>query len=192
MRTALFGKSMLAIRLLEVGRPKVTEAICRRLLGPLPEARSVGTHALHAAGSLAGAADLVVVEVHRWLAPRLRDAGWLLVPTDVRWQGGTGEVPPATPCRSLRSDLAKVRKRGFTVPVAEWIAARGRDAGPLVARQPGVAELCRPEAVEGLFRAEGKRAGFACWTLLFYALWHRRHVLGQAPAGDALETLAQA
>ena len=84
------------------------------------------------------------------------------------------------------------KKRGFTVPVGEWIAARRLDAGPLVARQPGVAELCRPGAVETLFRAEGKRAGFACWTLLFYALWHRRHVLGLKPAGDALETLAHA
>lgn|GEM_PF-2305246 len=104
-----------SIRLLEVGRPRVTEAICRRLLGPLPEARSVGPHGLHAPGSLAGAADLVVVEVHRWLAPRLREAGWLLIPADVRWQGDLGEVPPPSPPRSLRSDLAKVRNRGFSV-----------------------------------------------------------------------------
>lgn len=94
-----------------------------------------------------------------------------------------GKLPAAQPFE---------KKRGFTVPVGEWIAARGRDAGPLVARQPGIAELCRPDAVEELFRASGKRPGFACWTLLFYALWHRRHVLGRAPAGDALETLAQA
>ena len=31
------------------------------------------------------------------------------------------------------------RKRGFTVPVGEWIQARGAELGPLVARQPGVA-----------------------------------------------------
>lgn len=84
------------------------------------------------------------------------------------------------------------KKRGFTVPVGEWIAARRADAGPLVARQPGVAELCKPGAVETLFRADGKRAGFACWSLLFYALWHRRHILGLKPSGDAIETLAQA
>ncbi len=94
--------------------------------------------------------------------------------------------------RSLPAAEPFSKKRGFTVPVGEWIAARRLDAGPLVARQPGVAELCRPGAVEALFRAEGKRVGFACWTLLFYALWHRRHVLGLQPAGDALETLAHA
>lgn len=103
------------IRLFEVGRPKVTEAICRGLLGPLPESRAAGARGLHAPGSLAGAADLVVVEVHRWLAPRLREAGWLLVPAAVRWQGDPGEVPPPSPSRSLRSDLAKVRNRGFSV-----------------------------------------------------------------------------
>ena len=104
-----------AIRLLEVGRPKVTEAICRRLLGPLPEPTLLGAHGLHAPGALAGVADLVVAEVHRWLAPRLREAGWLLVPTDVRWQAELRDVPPASPAHSLRSDLTKVRNRGFTV-----------------------------------------------------------------------------
>ena len=82
------------------------------------------------------------------------------------------------------------RKRGFSVPVAAWIAGRGALLGPLVATQPGIAEMCRPGRVESLFRARGKRAGFAAWTLLYFALWHRRHVLGGAPAGDVFETLA--
>ena len=82
-------------------------------------------------------------------------------------------------------------KRGFTVPVGEWIARRGRELGPLVARQPGVAEVCRPGAVERLFRETGKREGFAAWTLLFYALWHRHHVeLAGAAPPDAFEALA--
>jgi asparagine synthase (glutamine-hydrolysing) len=81
------------------------------------------------------------------------------------------------------------RKHGFTVPVGEWIAARGRILGSLVAAQPGVAEACRPESVKRLFESSGKRAGFAAWTLLFYALWHRRHVLGKAPMGDVFEAL---
>ncbi|CAA7619907.1 asparagine synthase (glutamine-hydrolyzing) [Magnetospirillum sp. UT-4] len=83
------------------------------------------------------------------------------------------------------------RKRGFTVPVAEWIAARP-GIGALVARQPGIAEIARPEAVEALFsRCDGK-TGFACWTLLFYALWHQRHIIGRRPEGDAFEALAKA
>lgn len=86
------------------------------------------------------------------------------------------------------------RKRGFTVPVGEWIAARGRDLGPLVARQPGVAEACRPGTVERLFASVVDKGGgdhaSAAWNLLFYALWHHRHVLGRMPGADAFETLA--
>ena len=82
------------------------------------------------------------------------------------------------------------RKRGFTVPVASWIAGRGKLLGPMVAAQPGVAELCDPAAVARLYQSRGKRAGFAAWTLLFYALWHNRHMLGRPPAGDVFETLA--
>jgi len=84
------------------------------------------------------------------------------------------------------------RKRGFTVPVGEWIHAEGERLGPLVAHQPGIAELAQPERVKALFRRRGKREGFAAWTLLFYALWHRCHVLGAAPEGDVFETLATA
>ena len=82
------------------------------------------------------------------------------------------------------------RKRGFTVPVGEWIARRGAALGPLVAEQPGITDLCLPERVIKLFRNPDKHQGFAAWTLLFYALWHRRHILDRPPAGDVFETLA--
>ncbi len=85
---------------------------------------------------------------------------------------------------------AFARKRGFTVPVGEWIARRGRDLGTLVARQPGVREVCAPQEVRRLFDATGKRPAAAQWVLLFYALWHRRHVLGATPGDDVFETLA--
>ncbi|HWK45899.1 MAG TPA: asparagine synthase (glutamine-hydrolyzing) [Stellaceae bacterium] len=82
------------------------------------------------------------------------------------------------------------RKKGFTVPVGEWIHRRGAIIGPLVARQPGIREICHPEMVERLFaHANDKHAGFAAWTLLFYALWHRRHVEGRQPEGDVMASL---
>ena len=86
------------------------------------------------------------------------------------------------------------RKRGFTVPVGEWIAAKGRKLGPLVAAQQGVAEVCKPDAVDKLFAAAdaGGKLGKAAWTLLFYALWHRRHILARIPDGDVFDTLAAA
>ncbi len=82
-------------------------------------------------------------------------------------------------------------KRGFTVPVGAWISGQAARLGPLVAAQPGVAELAEAQKVEALFRkAEEPRAGFATWLLLFYALWHRRHIIGLKPAGDVFDTLS--
>jgi asparagine synthase (glutamine-hydrolysing) len=94
--------------------------------------------------------------------------------------------------RRLPGLPAFVPKRGFTVPVGAWIAARGKTLGELVARQPAIAELCQPGRVEAVFQASGKHAGFAAWSLLFYALWHRAHVQGLPPGDDAFEALAQA
>jgi asparagine synthase (glutamine-hydrolysing) len=83
------------------------------------------------------------------------------------------------------------RKRGFTVPVARWIAARAHEVGPLVARSAAVREICYPDAVEHLFAANShKRAARAAWNLLFYALWHRRHIEGASLPSDAMAALA--
>lgn len=77
------------------------------------------------------------------------------------------------------------------LPLGAWMEAEAARLGPLVARQPGVAEICRPGRAEALFRrASDRRAGAAAWNLLFYALWHRAHVEGRAPHGDAFETLS--
>ena len=74
------------------------------------------------------------------------------------------------------------RKQGFTVPIGSWIAGQGARLGPLVAAQAGVAEVANPDRVAALFRhADGRHEGFAAWSLLFYALWHRAHVEGRAP-----------
>jgi asparagine synthase (glutamine-hydrolysing) len=81
-------------------------------------------------------------------------------------------------------------KRGFTVPVADWLGRRP-ELGPLLAAQPQIQALCRPGAVESLFRRLDKRNGFAAWTLLFYALWHHRHVQNRPVEGGVFDVLSQ-
>jgi asparagine synthase (glutamine-hydrolysing) len=84
------------------------------------------------------------------------------------------------------------RKRGFTVPIARWISGRAAEIGPLVARSPAVAEICRPDAVERLFaNTANKRAARAAWNLLFYALWHRRHIERAVLPPDTAAALAE-
>jgi asparagine synthase (glutamine-hydrolysing) len=85
---------------------------------------------------------------------------------------------------------AMAPKQGFTVPVGDWIARQGPRLAPLVAGAPGIAEICNPEAVEGLFRAADVRHGNAMWMLLFYALWHGRHILGRPANGDVFAVLS--
>jgi asparagine synthase (glutamine-hydrolysing) len=83
------------------------------------------------------------------------------------------------------------RKRGFTVPVGEWLLGQGERLAPLVAAQPGVQEIAKPERVKRLFANPGRRRGLAVWTLLFYALWHQIHILGHRPDGDVFAMLAE-
>jgi len=80
-------------------------------------------------------------------------------------------------------------KRGFTVPVAEWIATRGAELGDLVARQPAIEEIAIPGAVRAMFANPVGRRGFGCWSLLFYALWHIRHIEGRKPDGGVFDVL---
>jgi asparagine synthase (glutamine-hydrolysing) len=81
-------------------------------------------------------------------------------------------------------------KRGFTVPVADWLAKKP-ELGKLLAAQESIQALCKPGSVEALFQRLDKRNGFAAWTLLFYALWHHRHIQNRPVSGGIFETLAQ-
>jgi asparagine synthase (glutamine-hydrolysing) len=126
-----------------------------------------------------------------FLDPLVADFAFRL-PDDLKLRGGVGKWLLR---RWLGEKVAVAepfaRKRGFTVPVGEWIARRGAELGPLVAAQPGVQEICLPDRVEKLFRTpKARHESFAAWTLLFYALWHGHHIEGRALAGDAFEALA--
>jgi asparagine synthase (glutamine-hydrolysing) len=82
-------------------------------------------------------------------------------------------------------------KQGFTVPVGAWIGGVGDRLGPLVAAQPGIAEIADPGKVISLFRnAAGRREQYGAWHLLFYALWHRTHIEGRRAEGDVFSYLA--
>ncbi len=68
------------------------------------------------------------------------------------------------------------KKKGFTVPVAAWIAPRARDLAPALAAHEGLAQVCDMDAVRAVFEHDDKPAGR--WPLLFYAVWWNIHVAG--------------
>jgi asparagine synthase (glutamine-hydrolysing) len=78
------------------------------------------------------------------------------------------------------------KKKGFTVPVADWIAPRAADLGPRVAAVQGIAEACDLDAVRAVFTDDAQAHNR--WKLMFYALWWTIHVGGASP-GEAAETV---
>ncbi|MCX2560872.1 asparagine synthase (glutamine-hydrolyzing) [Acetobacter farinalis] len=126
------------------------------------------------------------------LDPVMADLAWRL-PDTLRVRGDKGKWLLR---RWLEQHCPAARpfapKQGFTVPIGTWIAEEGSRLGALVAQQGCIQEIARPDQVRALFQAAaGRKTGPAAWTLLFYALWHRTHIRGLAPAGDVFETLSQ-
>jgi len=115
VRRRTVGSGGQQVTLLEIGRTKLTEPICTRLFGELPPPGSETPRSLRDPLEVAGAAQLVVAEVHRWVASRFRRAGWFVVPDRVRWQGVLSALPPPIPSHSLKDDLRKVRSQGYTL-----------------------------------------------------------------------------
>ncbi len=67
--------------------------------------------------------DVVLVEVHRNFIASFRQGGWLIVPESVRWRQELSELPTHHPSKSLRSDMAKLKKHGYVMEVADSDAA---------------------------------------------------------------------
>ncbi len=125
-----------------------------------------------------------------FLDPRIAEFGFRL-PQKLQLKGPWGKYL----LRRWLADQAPqvrtfARKKGFTVPVGDWIRGEGARLGPLVAADPAVAAICDPAKVKAVFASDEKRQLEAAWRLLFYALWHRRHIRGLRPDGDVFHCLA--
>jgi hypothetical protein len=104
------------IRVLTVGRRKLLDPFLTELFGPLPASTGEGRRRNWSPTHLReDAADLLVAEVHRWMVPRFRSDGWVIVPRTVRWHGDLATVPPSRPSKSLQANLAKLRKQNFSL-----------------------------------------------------------------------------
>ena len=104
------------VQVLAVGRRKLLDPILTRLFGTLPPSISEGKRSTWNPTHLReDGADLVVAEVHRWMIPRFREDGWVIVPRTVRWHGELATVPPPSRSKSLQANLAKLRKQKFSL-----------------------------------------------------------------------------
>ena len=114
-RTVSFNDE--SLKLVEIGREKLIRPLASRWFGALPSPVEETRRALWTPGTLAeeSGADLVLAEVHRWMAPRFRTAGWHIVPRSVWWRGDLAAIPPALPSHGLQDNLRKVRKYRYTL-----------------------------------------------------------------------------
>ena len=81
------------------------------------------------------------------------------------------------------------RKRGFSVPVGEWMSKRSQDLASAVANQAGIAEICRPDGVRDIFSNPHPDTAKARWALLFYAVWHQVHIVGSDPKSSVFDII---
>jgi asparagine synthase (glutamine-hydrolysing) len=72
------------------------------------------------------------------------------------------------------------KKKGFTVPVAGWIAPRAADMAPRIAGIEAVSRIRSPDEVQAIFREDALEA--QRWPLMFFALWSLIHLEGADPA----------
>ncbi len=83
------------------------------------------------------------------------------------------------------------KKLGFNPPIGEWIAVRKSLVADLVAEAPGIAEAFSRADVDRVF-ADPETNHQAAWSMLFYALWHSRHILGVSSGGNVQDVLTAA
>jgi hypothetical protein len=105
------------IDMLEIGREKLTATLGARLLGELPDPVRDTRRAVWSPAALRGepGTDIVIAEVHRWMADRFRQAGWLIVPQSVRWQGELVAIPPQDSSHGLLENMRKAKRQGFAI-----------------------------------------------------------------------------
>lgn len=89
------------------------------------------------------------------------------------------------------------RKRGFHVPVGEWLSGEFLDGLEThLPHNAGIAEWFRPDGVRLLIRRQRERKGNArlLWALVQFAIWHRLFMESDGgrpdPCHDPLEVLA--
>jgi hypothetical protein len=175
-----------SLKLVEIGREKLIRPLGSRWFGDLPSAVEESRRALWMPGALVeeSGADLVLAEVHRWIAPRFRDAGWIIVPSCVRWWGDLAASPPAPPSHGLRDNLRKVRKYGYTLrqagSPADWEAFHSSMVLPQAVARHGetawipsrhyIAALARIGILHLVMRGEEPVAGI-CTVARGDSLW---------------------
>lgn len=125
-----------------------------------------------------------------FLDPRVAAFGFWL-PDELKVHKNLGKwVLRAWLAKHCSDTDAYARKKGFTVPVGDWMARRGPEIGDAIVSVSAIAERCHTETVRDLFHTGIDKNPRAAWALLFFAVWYRRHVERAPITDDILSFLA--
>ena len=72
------------------------------------------------------------------------------------------------------------RKRGFSTPVNQWIAERAPNLRTFMCDQTGMREMFEIDKINDLFSTKTHKYEKLRWPLLFYALWHTKHIMQES------------
>jgi len=81
------------------------------------------------------------------------------------------------------------KKRGFNVPVTEWLQGKSKILSELVPQQEGIKRFFHPANVQDLINGINKKNSYVVWTLLAFSLWHKCHIEGRPAEGSTFDFL---
>ena len=133
-----------------------------------------------------------------WLDHRIVEFG-LSLPDDLKLQGRSGKwFLKRWGERHLPADFLMARKKGFTVPVRDWLRGERLDLlAKTLPEQLGIRLWFHRGVIAKLLRQQQSTGRFSqqVWVLLNFALWHRIFVEGDGspppPKQDPIAWLAQ-
>ncbi|MGB0934471.1 MAG: asparagine synthase (glutamine-hydrolyzing) [Alphaproteobacteria bacterium] len=70
------------------------------------------------------------------------------------------------------------KKKGFTVPVGQWIYARREKILGTLHDLPCTREIFSKDELNDIFSDSSAKSGRKAWSILFYSLWHQVHMEG--------------
>jgi asparagine synthase (glutamine-hydrolysing) len=81
------------------------------------------------------------------------------------------------------------KKRGFRVPVGDWMITHKHHLGSLMSKQEGLKEICNLDQIKYFFENLSPRQEFPAWALLVYTLWYKNFIQRLPLQGNTFDCL---
>ncbi len=80
----------------------------------------------------------------------------------------------------ILGNYAMEKKRGFSVPIGDWMFERRIELAKILSKQEQLASFLKLGAVEHLFLNNILSHPHLCWNILMFIVWHKIHIQGKS------------